>query len=152
MQLIHDTYAKQLVQLCETKTQRRWRRDKLVATEYQVLDTLLNYLENLPKDKLDLVVATFGPSIPQEYAEEMVGHIIDWGVPKDTWNDTDGRRWLGELMSELRIEQMHKTSTMCSTICSKWTNTVAPTKSVKVVGTKKNNKKFCAYLYKNSQK
>jgi len=108
MQLIHDTYAKQLVQLCETETQRRWRRDKLVATEYQVLDTLLNYLENLPKDKLDLVVATFGPSIPKQYAEEMVGHIIGWGVPKDTWNDPDGRRWLGELMSELRIEQMHE--------------------------------------------
>ena len=86
MQLIHDTYAKQLVQLCETETQRRWRRDKLVATEYQVLDTLLNYLENLPKDKLDLVVATFGPSIPKQYAEEMVGHSSLVQQYSSTWN------------------------------------------------------------------
>ena len=48
MQLIHDTYAKQLVDLCEIETQQLWRRDHLVDTEYQVLDTLLEWMASLP--------------------------------------------------------------------------------------------------------
>lgn len=106
MQLINETYSTQLVHLCEQETQRRWSRTELGTTEYQVLDTLCNYLEDLPKDKRDLVIATFGASIPETYAKEMVGHIIDWGEPK--YMDMSDDEWLGELMSELRIGQMHE--------------------------------------------
>ena len=106
MQLIHDTYAKQLVELCEIETQRRWRRAQLVATEYQVLDTLLEWMAALPADKLTLLTATYGIALPEMYTSELVNHIIDWGEPKYT--DMSDSEWLGEFMSDKAIGHMHE--------------------------------------------
>ena len=106
MQLINETYSTQLVHLCEQETQRRWRRDELVTTEYQVLDTLLEWMASLPADKLTLLTATYGIALPEEFASELVGHIIDWGEPKFT--DMSDYEWLGQLQSEETVGFMHE--------------------------------------------
>ena len=104
MQLIHDTYAKQLVDLCEIETQQLWRRDHLVDTEYQVLDTLLEWMASLPLDRLTLLTAKFGSSIPEDYAECLVHEIIQYGEPK--YADMSDNEWLGELQSEYYVDHM----------------------------------------------
>ena len=107
MQLIHDTYAKQLVELCEIETQQLWQRDHLVATEYQVLDTLLGWMASLPLDRLTILTAKFGSSIPEDYAECLVHEIIQYGEPK--YADMSDEEWLYELQSEYYFGHMHAT-------------------------------------------
>jgi hypothetical protein len=99
-----NTYKQQIETAVEKAVQASGRNP---FTENMVMGKFITWLGHLPQAEKDLLIATFGASIPTIYLKAIAETILHWGEPlPGTWS---GAEWYVELYRDGDLgELMHR--------------------------------------------